>query len=113
MGARHGSAAQAQRDPTGPAFDAVITRATAKDPAERFGSAGEMATALRAAVAEHQEHVHRLASQETGGDEEGLQATEFFINSPPVRQDPPAPAGPPPAAASPVGAGRARRPRRR
>ena len=38
-----------------PAFDAVVAKATAKDPDDRYATAGEMATAAREAIAQQQQ----------------------------------------------------------
>jgi hypothetical protein len=47
------------------AFDAVVGRATAKDPEDRFASAGELAAAVRRAVAEQQLKRAHEAAQAT------------------------------------------------
>jgi hypothetical protein len=70
------------------AFDGVVGRATAKDPDDRYASAGELAAAVRRAVAE----------QELKRAHEAAQATELESGLP-------APAA---AAAAPAAAGRGR-----
>jgi hypothetical protein len=46
-------------------FDETIARATAKDPADRFATAGDLATAVRRAVAEQEAKRQREAAQPT------------------------------------------------
>jgi protein kinase-like protein len=48
-----------------PAFDETLARATAKDPADRYESAGDMATAVRHAVAEQEARRRQDAAQPT------------------------------------------------
>jgi hypothetical protein len=78
-----------------PAFDDVVARATAKDPADRFSTAGDMATAVRRAVAE----------QEATREREAAQATELEAHGPPAAAAA--------AAVAPAGAERATAPRAR
>jgi hypothetical protein len=48
-----------------PAFDETLARATAKDPADRYETAGDLATAVRNAVAEQETKRRREAAQPT------------------------------------------------
>jgi serine/threonine protein kinase len=78
-------------------FDDAIARATAKDPAERYPTAGDLATAVRRAVAE----------QEAKRQHDAAQPTELAAyESSPV---PAAAAAPEPAPAAPAGGGWLRR----
>jgi hypothetical protein len=78
-------------------FDETIARATAKDPAERYPTAGDLATAVRRAVAE----------QEAKRQREAAQPTELAASEPSAV---PAAAGPAESApASSAGGGRPRR----
>jgi Protein kinase domain len=90
------------------AFDELVARATAKDPADRYATAGELAAAVRDAVAEQESKRRRDSAQDTFAGDEGLSATrsEFFIGPPaiPARETQddgdaaPRPAAPEPAA---------------
>ena len=68
-------------------FDAAVARATAKDPDDRYGTASELAAAVRAAVAE-QELADRQSdtaqvAQLAGADERVSTSDEVFIDHPP------------------------------
>jgi serine/threonine protein kinase len=95
-------------------FDEAVTRATAKDPDDRYSTASELAAAVRAAVAE-QEQVDRAQgatrddaraitreSYPAAHDDMFVGATEPPGPAPPG--PPPRVAGPPPAAVSPAAA---------
>jgi len=74
------------------AFDEVVARATAKDPDDRYDTAGEMAVAVRDAIAAQEEQRRRDAAQATSdGDGAPLDAT---------RAEPPAAAALPAVAAA-------------
>src|SRR4051794_21163502 len=88
-------------------FDAVVSRATAKEPNDRFRTAGELAGALRAAVGEQEAKRQFDAAQVTELAAPAKRATthdEGFAGTPPVAGGAGAPApahngSPPPAAA--------------
>jgi serine/threonine protein kinase len=79
-------------------FDETIARATAKDPAERYPTAGDLATAVRRAVAE----------QEAKRQREAAQPTELAASEPS-----PVPAAAAPAESAPAASAGGGRPRRR
>jgi hypothetical protein len=84
------------------AFDEVVARATAKDPDDRYDTAGEMAAAVRDAVAAQEEQRHRDAAQATSdGDGAPLDATRA---EPPASTALPAAAAQPEPATAPSGA---------
>ena len=108
-----------------PALDAIVRRAMAKDPAERFGSAAEMAVALTGALEELEADPRRRERADADTDETDLpapsapaDATRSHATAPlsaapdrtrPLPLDPPAPpAGPPSGGRSGPG-GRSRR----
>jgi hypothetical protein len=67
------------------AFDDVVARATAKDPDDRYGSAGEFAAAVREAVAEQETHEDRAgqAAQLVGATGSGSLSTcgeDIFVD---------------------------------
>jgi hypothetical protein len=47
------------------AFDEVVARATAKEPADRYATAGELATALEDAISQQEAKLSRAAAQQT------------------------------------------------
>jgi hypothetical protein len=100
-------------------FDAVVARATAKDPDERYATAGELSAAVSAAIAAQERRRSLDAAQATNaGDDDALSVTHgdlSGVGALPVtaaelsatRDDAPAspavaPAAGPPAAAPPV-----------
>jgi Protein kinase domain len=77
-----------ERPELGASFDDTIARATAKDPAERYPTAGDLAAAVRRAVAE----------QEAKRQHEAAQPTQLAADEPPSVLGAAAPAEPAPAA---------------
>jgi serine/threonine protein kinase len=103
---------RSQRPELVAAFDEVLAKATAKDPADRYATAGELAAAVRAAISKQ-----RAPDRRPGAAENRLAATrdsgvatrdELFVGErvPPPPGPPPSalapPSGPPPAAVSPT-----------
>jgi serine/threonine protein kinase len=90
-------------------FDDIVAKATAKDPADRYGTAGELAAAVRGAVTEQETERQRADAAPIGGLDAQLSATrdETFARHdqapppPPRATPPPPPATPPPPAATP------------
>jgi hypothetical protein len=77
-------------------FDAVVARATAKDPADRFATAGELAAALQAAVGEQEAKRQFEAAQPTRaaqGQKPDTTRDEVFVDRPPQDTPPGAAAG--------------------
>ncbi|HEY2636159.1 MAG TPA: protein kinase, partial [Solirubrobacteraceae bacterium] len=95
-----------------PQLDAVVLRAMAKDPAERFATAADLAGALAAAVADPE----RAARAEADTAETELAETEQLTppappagpppgKAPPAAAEGPTPASPPPGEGPPPGQG--------
>ena len=74
-----------------PAFDEVVAKATAKDPADRYATAGEMAAAAREAIALQQQ-------AQTGSAIPPMSLGAARPRPRPRRRPPPVPAAPVPAA---------------
>ncbi len=88
-----------------PDFDAVVSRATAKDPDDRYATAGEMGAAVRDAVVEQDGKRRRDAGQDTSPSEDSpLAAT---IAEPPSAMPAPAPEPPATADKAPAAANKA------
>jgi serine/threonine protein kinase len=87
-------------------FDDIVAKATAKDPADRYGTAGELAAAVRGAVDEQEAERLRAAAAPIGGLDAQLSATrdETFAGHDAA---PPPPPPPPPTPPPPRGAGAA------
>jgi hypothetical protein len=92
-------------------FDEAVAKATAKDPDERFRSAGEFGAAVRAAVAEQEQMAGRRGAAafddpRAATRDSGLATHDdvFIGGASPPPGPPPAYAGPPPAAVSPAAA---------
>ena len=98
-------------------FDAVVARATAKDPDERYATAGELSAAVSAAIAaqERRRSAEAAAQPTNAGDEGALSVTRGDLSSAgalPVaaagqsatRDDAPAPPAAAPPAVAPAGA---------
>jgi hypothetical protein len=83
------------------AFDTIVATATAKDPEDRYATAGAVGAAVRDAVGEQEAARARPAAAPVVPADVGLSATrdESFIGAPP-----PGGAGEPPAPPVPVGA---------
>jgi hypothetical protein len=86
-------------------FDRIVAKATAKDPDDRYSTAGELAAAVRAGVTHQQERRHHSAVQPTDEGEGAPFAptmAEPAGAAAPERKSPVAPAAP--VAAAPVAA---------
>jgi hypothetical protein len=87
------------------AFDDAVAKATAKDPDDRFASAGDLASAVRAAVAQQEALAHGAGAGAASQDAQAATSDDVFIGGGQVPAGPPpAYAGPPPAAVSPAAA---------
>ena len=95
-------------------FDAVVARATAKDPDERYATAGELSAAVSAAIAAQERRRSAEAAQPTNaGDDEALSITRGDLSGvgalpvtaaeQSVTRDDASPAVEPPAAAAAAG----------